>query len=192
MGYAKKLELDNTFIYMDPLEGWKISHYIQDVQSLNYYNHSQVDTALFMIHKLHNANIDSKYSFNIWDIIEKMEGEIQKQGRDKFQDYDSLYHDAEKLFELTEHDKVAKCLCHCNFCNINILIDQNNKFYLINWKYAGNSDPACNIGMFIACSNYSLDEAKNIIHRYLLREPSISELSHYLAYVSVISYYLFL
>lgn len=192
MRYAKMLELDNTFIYMDPLKGWKISHYIQDVQSLNYHNHSQVDTALYMIRKLHNANIDSKYSFNIWDIIEKMEGEIQKQVRDKFHDYDSLYYDAEKLFELIEHDKVAKCLCHCNFCNTNILIDQNNKFYLINWEYAGNSDPACDIGMFIACSNYSLDEAKNIIYRYLLHEPSNSELRHYLAYVSIISYYLFL
>ena len=31
--------------------------------------------------------------------------------------------------------------------------------YLIDWEYAGMADPGCDIGTFIACSDYTPEEA---------------------------------
>lgn len=64
--------------------------------------------------------------------------------------------------------------------------------YLIDWEYSGMSDPAWDIGTFIACADYTMDEADGIIRRYMGREPSREELRHHLGYVAVASFYWFL
>ena len=46
MKVASTLGLDDTFIYMDEKEGWKISRYIQDARELDYHNEGEVDQAL--------------------------------------------------------------------------------------------------------------------------------------------------
>jgi len=192
MKTAKELGLDNTYICMDPAEGWKISHYIENAKTLDYHDAAQVDEALSMMRRLHNANIDTKYDFDLLGMIRKFSKEIEQQGRDNFVDYAALSRDTKELFEFTEQDNVPKCLCHCDCYDPNFLIDQKGKMYLIDWEYSGKADPACDLGTFIACSDYSSDEAQDIIRRYLQRDPLPGELRHYLAYVSILSYYWFL
>lgn len=44
--------------------------------------------------------------------------------------------------------------------------------YLIDWEYAGMADPGCDIGTFIACSDYTPEEAEQVIARYLGHAPT--------------------
>lgn len=48
------------------------------------------------------------------------------------------------------------------------------------------------IGTFIACSNYSVDEAKGIISEYLQERASTQMIRHYMAYAGILSYYWFI
>ena len=64
--------------------------------------------------------------------------------------------------------------------------------YLIDWEYAGMADPGCDIGTFIACSDYTPEEAEQVIARYLGHAPTGVELRHYIGYVAMASYFWFL
>lgn len=64
--------------------------------------------------------------------------------------------------------------------------------YLIDWEYAGMADPGCDIGTFIACSDYTPEEAEQVIARYLGHAPTGAELRHYIGYVAMASYFWFL
>ena len=189
MEYARKLKLDDTFIYMDRKEGWKISHFISNAHTLDYHNDKEVVTALGMIRKLHDADIKSKYDFDIWKKTLEFVDKIHDKGRDDFADFNDLLDKMTKLYVFTEKDGVPKRLCHCDCCNPNFLVDEEGKMSLIDWECSGNDDPASDLGTFICCSDYSYEKALKVLAVYFGREPDSSELRHFLAYVSIASYY---
>lgn len=189
MSVAKSLGLDDTFIYMDEKEGWKISHYIESARTLDYHNPQEVSTALHMMRTLHNAKITSNYDFDIWKASLNFIDKISQKGRNDFEDFTSLFNLMSEVYHFTEKDHVEKFLCHCDCYDPNFLIDSNGKMYLIDWEYSGNDDPANDLGTFICCSDYTYEEALETIKIYLSHEPSQSELRHYLGYIAIASYY---
>lgn len=189
MKLAKKLDLDDTFIYMNKEEGWKISSYIEDARTLDYHNEEDVNQALNIIKKLHDAKIKSEYDFGIWNRALDFIQEIEKSGYDEFDDFKELFQKIKEVYEYTECDNIEKILCHCDCYDPNFLIDKNNKMYLIDWEYSGNDDPANDLGTFICCSDYSHEEALNILQTYFGRELTLKELRHYLGYIAISSYY---
>ena len=89
-------------------------------------------------------------------------------------------------------DEVAPCPCHCDSYDPNFLLDRKGKMYLIDWEYAGMSDPGCDFGTFVACSDYSAEEAEHVLAIYLDHEPTSGERRHYLGYVAMTSYFWYL
>ena len=191
MQYAKNLGLDDTFIQMDEKSGWKMSHYLDGCHSLDYHNDTEVNEALRMMRKLHDANIHSKYDFDLWVKTEEFITKIKHRGRTDFTDFEELYKHISHLYQLTKTDGVAKRLCHCDCYDPNFLIDKNGKMYLIDWEYSGNDDPGSDLGTFICCSDYTEQEADCIFERYLQRKPNNIEIRHFYAYVSLAAYYWF-
>jgi len=188
MSIAQKLGLDETFIYMSP-DGWKISRYIENAHTLDYHNELEVDNALELMRILHKANIKSAYDFHIWTRSCEFVEIIKEKGRADFEDFQELFDNMEHLFHLTKFDNFQECLCHCDCYDPNFLIGPDGKMYLIDWEYSGNDDPASDLGSFICCSDYSVEEAKYIIEKYLEHKPSRVELRHFYAYVSLAAYY---
>ena len=191
MKVAKELNLDDTYIYMHPTEGWKISHYIEQARNLDYHNPEDVRKSLSMIKKLHDANIKSEFDFDIKGATIKFIEKISEKGRNDFADFEELNQAMLKLFELTEKDGVEKRLCHCDCYDPNFLVDKNGKMYLIDWEYSGNDDPANDLGTYICCSDYTYDEAMEILKMYFGRELTKEEERHYIAYIAIASYYWF-
>lgn len=189
MKIAKELGLDDTYIYIDEKEGWKISYYIENARTLDYHNISDVKKSLQMIKKLHDANIKSDFDFDIWEASLDFVNKIKNIAGDQFKDFDELLARETKLYEATKKDGIEKRLCHCDCFEPNFLIDKNNKMYLIDWEYSGNDDPANDLGTYICCSDYSYEEALEIFEIYFGRKLTTNELRHFLAYVSLASYY---
>ena len=61
-----ELGLDNTFVHIDPEEGWKISRYVPNCHELDYENLGQVKSALQMARRLHQSEAVSPYSFDAY------------------------------------------------------------------------------------------------------------------------------
>ncbi|MDZ5038579.1 phosphotransferase family protein, partial [Clostridium perfringens] len=108
-----------------------------------------------------------------------------------FNDIESLRKKISKLYKYAENDNIEKCLCHNDCYDPNFLTDDNN-IYLIDWEYSGNADPASDIGTFICCSDYTIDEAMEVLKVYFGRDLTLKEKSHYLAYIGINSYYWFI
>lgn len=190
MNVASELGLDDTFIYIDENEGWKISKFIKNARELDYNNRAEVDEALKMMRKLHDKKIVSEYDFGIWNKTEEFIKRLDESGKSDFDDFKALYNTMSELKDVVmKDDNAVKCLCHNDCYSPNFLLDEDNKMYLIDWEYSGNDDPASDLGTFICCSEYTYDEAVEIIKQYLGKEPSNEELAHYIGYVAIAAYY---
>lgn len=189
MNVAKQYNLDDTFIYMDKREGWKLSRYIENAHTLDYHNETEVRTALKMMRTLHNTGIKSDYDFHIWKKSLEFVNIIRHKGRADFADFQDLFNLMKEVFECSEKDGIEKCLCHCDCYDPNFLIGKDGKMYLIDWEYSGNDDPASDLGTFICCSDYSEKEALKVLEIYAEHKLSDSEKRHYYAYIAIASYY---
>lgn len=192
MKIASELGLDDTYIYMNEKEGWKISKYIDNCRTLDYHNPDDVKNAMQMARTLHSYPKRSKFEFSFFEKTKEFVEKIKKFGRTDFDDFSVLYDRIKEINKLTKEDNVEKCICHCDFYDPNFLIDQNGKMYLIDWEYSGNSDPASDLGTFICCSDYSYDEALNVIRLYYENNNlSEKDMRHDIAYVALASFYWF-
>ena len=192
MKIAKELGLDDTFIYLDKVEGWKISYYIEDARILDYHNQEHVKKALCSLKKLHESGIKTDYKFDVWNNILDFKKKLDKVNRTDFEDMCFLYEQVKTVYEYTKQDKVAYTMCHCDSYGPNFIFDGQEKVYLIDWEYSGMSDRAVDVGTFIACSDYSLEEAYNTIELYLGYKPSDKELGHFVVYIALASFYWFM
>lgn len=191
MKIASELGLDDTFIYMDSIEGWKISKYIEEARELDYHNISEVSTAISMMKTLHNQNIQSEFDFGIWNKTQEFIEQLRVMRKTDFDGFDDLFSlIAEVNSEITSDGYGIRCLCHNDCYSPNFLLDKNNKMFLIDWEYSGNGDPAGDLGTFICCSDYSYNEALEIIKLYNSEIlDNDKELAHYIGYIAETSYY---
>ena len=192
MGIAKELNLDDTYLYMDKDEGWKISVYIEDVRNLDYHNQKDVQKAVEMMRRLHQYSVDSGYPFDIWEKVEDFIRSVKRNGRLDFAGFQELYDDMKKLYQLLEEDRVPRCLCHNDCYSPNFLVDKQDKMYLIDWEYSGLSDAGVDLGTFICCSDYTYDEALDVLRMYYgdSQKPEAG-LRHEIGYVAIASFYWF-
>ena len=190
MEVAKKLGIDNTHIYIDE-EGWKISHYIDEARNLDYHNKEDVSQALKYLKLLHNSGEKTEYKFDIWKQIDGFRHLLAENNRDNFEDMNDLVDLVERLKNELSDDQ-EYCLCHCDSYDPNFLIDKENKMYLIDWEYSGMTHPAVDLGTFVACSDYKVEEAVEVIKEYLEEDYTPNKLKTYLGYTAIISFYWFL
>lgn len=192
MEIAKKLNLDNTYIYMDENEGFKISYYIDEAKILSYDDEKNVKIAIDMLRKLHKSEFKTDYTFDIFKSIKNFRRTIKNSNRDDFEDINALNTMIEQIQKFLEKENFKKCICHCDSYDQNFLLDEDENISLIDWEYSAMSDPAVDIGTFIACSKYSYEKAKEIIKEYLKEDFTDKTFRHFISYVAVCSYFWFL
>lgn len=189
-GVAKSLGVDDTFVYEDETEGWKISRFIDNCEQLDYHNPEHVRQAMSLIRALHDSGAVSRWSFDVMgkarDILELLKARSYPMQPD----YESLNETMERVDACVKSDGGNPCLCHNDFYAPNFLVSDDD-MYLIDWEYSAMSDYASDLGTFISCSDYTYDEACQVLDAYFGRAATPEELRHCLAYVALASYYWF-
>lgn len=188
---AKKLGIDDTFVYEDAEKGWKLSIYLDGCIAFDYHNPDHIDRGLALARTLHTSGEVSAWTFDVYEKTLEIIALLQDKSYPLFDDFDELRQRASKLNDWVKADGVASCLCHNDFYQPNFLV-LDEAMYLIDWEYSAMSDYASDLGTFICCSDYTLEEAEEVIGRYFGREPSESEMRHCLAYVGISAYYWFI
>jgi len=191
---ASDLGLDHTFIHQDPIDGWKIARWWEVSEPFDYHNKMHVRLALTAIRELHAQPRVIDRSFDLLDevamLMTRIAGSLgtEGSGRLSFGDFNDLLAKSRHLHDLVQADNLPKVLCHNDFFAPNILVS-GDRLALIDWEFAGMSDPASDMGTFICCSDYTWDEAVDAVRVYFGHEPTNDELRHYIAYVSLASFY---
>jgi thiamine kinase-like enzyme len=187
---AFRLGLDETYIYMDEVKGWKIAHYVENNRDFDYHNGEDVQKIIKLIRKLHDAGISSLYEYDMFAESEKILSLLKEGDKKDFTDFEKLRAKIKNLYELAEQDHVKKCLCHVDCYAPNFLTD-GVKMQLIDWEYSGFSDPAGDIGTMICCSDYDEQEAEDLLRLYFGGAMSDVEERHWKAYIAIAAYYWF-
>lgn len=138
-----------------------------------------------MARQLHEQDIEVERSFDFYD--ESLRYEELLGGPQAVEAIPGYKARAEKFARLkayVEQDGAPICLTHNDFFYLNFLLDENDRYYLIDWEYSGMSDYASDFGTFVVCSQLSEEEALQALEYYYGRKPTEAELRHNLAYVA--------
>lgn len=187
---ALDLGIDDTFIYEDAGQGWKISRFIDGCIPFDYHNPAHVREGLALGRKLHDAHLSCEWTFDIHAKAEQIIGLLGSQGRTSFSDFEKMHERADAISTHVGGDGVAPCLCHDDFYAPNFLVG-TDRMRLIDWEYAGLSDYASDLGTFICCSDYTYEQAMDALEIYFGRVPSAAETRHCVGYVALAAWYWF-
>ncbi len=186
---AKSIHVDPTFIYMDDKDGWKLSKFIEGVRIPSYDSFGDSKRILGVLRTLHQRKLSVDWSFRPWEEAEKIEIMLRtsKEGIAD-QEFDKLKEKVGKCFARCSGDGIEMCFCHCDTYAPNWML-ADNQTILIDWEYAGNADPGCDIGTYIMDSMWEVEDAKRFIREYCGEDITDTQLFHYLAYTAIVSFY---
>lgn len=186
---AKSIGVDPTFIYMDAEQGWKISSFVENIRTPDYSSYEDSVRVLQVMRELHDRNLSVDWSFLPWKEACKIEDILRSEkGGIADQEFELLRSDVEKCFLKCDGDGITMRFCHCDTYAPNWMLTDNQTI-LIDWEYAGNADPGCDIGTYIMDSMWEVTEAERFIREYCGEGMTETQLFHYLAYTAILSYY---
>lgn len=188
---AKDIGIDPTYIYADINEGWKISLFIPKFREPEYDSFEDSKKIINVLRKLHTSGVKVDYGMNPWEDAVAIEKLLREKEPSCFNGLKQLRNNIKKLYDRTVGDGIEKCFCHGDTYKPNWMILPNGDVILIDWEYAGYSDPGIDVGYYIVDAMYDIDDARKFIKEYLQeKHNSITEF-HYMAYIAIIAYYWF-
>ncbi len=188
---AKEIGVDPTYIYADVNEGWKISVYIPEFREPDYGSFEDSKKILAVLRRLHASDIRVDYGMKPWEDALEMERLLLKKDPNCFRPYEELKGKIGRLYQKTIGDGVEKCFCHGDTYQSNWMIKPDGEVLLIDWEYAGFSDPGIDVGYYIVDAMYDFDRAERFIGEYLGGDATEAKRFHFMAYTAIIAYYWF-
>lgn len=188
---AKEIDIDPTYIYADANEGWKISMFIPEFREPEYSSFEDSKKILAVLKKLHNSGVWVDYGMKPWEDALDMEKLLLQKNPDCFRPYEGLKEKIGKLYRQTLGDGVEKCFCHGDTYKPNWMLKPDGSVILIDWEYAGFSDPGIDVGYYIVDAMYDFPEAERFIREYLGDSFTEKRFFHFMAYTAIIAYYWF-
>ena len=186
---AKSIGVDPTFIYMDEAAGWKLSRFIDGIRVPDYGSFEDSKRVLGVMRTLHGKGISVDWSFLPWEEAEKIEVILRSEKEGIVDpEFDKLKEAVGKCFRKCQGDGIGMCYCHCDTYAPNWMLTEDQTI-LIDWEYAGNADPGCDIGTYIMDSMWEVPEAERFIAEYCGEGMTEQQMFHYLAYTAILSYY---
>ena len=166
---ARELGLDKTFVYMHPTEGWKISVFIKDVETLNsatIQSHDNMDKIVEIYRNLHHSDGQLKTTFNIFHEIEKYDKLIEQIGATMYEGWEDV------RSQIMELENRLYCLgielhpCHNDAVAENFIKAPDGTIYLIDWEYSGMNDPMADFAALFLESSFTPENQVYIISSY--------------------------
>ena len=187
---------------MDGEEGWKISRFVPDGRQPDYASPEDSARILKTLRRLHTSGIKVDYGLSPWEDAEAMEHLLTASVPGCFDSFLALKEKVRRVYQSTLGDGIEKCFCHGDTYRPNWILREDGTTILIDWEYAGYSDPGIDVGYYIVDAMYSEDRARAFILEYLQADEQAlwsgpdsaalqRQLHHYLAYTCLIAYYWF-
>ncbi len=190
LGIAKKLNIDDTLIYVDEEEGWKISKFVDVKEVFDFRNAQHIDLLAKSLKKLHNANVQVGFSFDYSTEAEKLFEIIKTTDNDAYENLLTTKEKMEPIISFLAKNPWQKSLCHNDIYEPNLLLTDNG-LELIDWEFAGDSDIGFDICKLFSLNCHDYDEVDKWLHMYYGRKTTEEEKLHLFSCATIIYYYWF-
>ncbi|MBR3841133.1 MAG: NTP transferase domain-containing protein, partial [Erysipelotrichales bacterium] len=165
----KKKGLCDEPLYINPQNGYKITHYLEGVRTCNANNKDDLIICMKKLREFHNLNLQVNHTFDIFRQIEFYESLWGESSI--FRDYRKTKMHVLALREYIEKHRERWCLTHIDSVPDNFLF-YNGGLQLTDWEYAGMQDPHVDIAMFCIYSLYIRKQVDDLIDIYFEGECS--------------------
>lgn len=185
---AKKLGIDETLIYIDEEEGWKISKFIKVSEQFDFDNKRHVDLLAKKLKTLHESKISVGFGFDYKQegdkVIEILRHVDTMAYRRALAEKEAML----PIFDFLERNQWQKSLSHNDLYEPNLLLD-GDTLHIIDWEFAGDADIGFDICKLFAVYNPSYDEIDYWVETYFERKLTDAEKLHLISCAAVIYYY---
>ena len=182
---AKNCGFDSTFLAGDPIEGWKISTFIENARELNPWDERELKMAMSLMKRLHGQNENVSREFDFFRQGLKYEA-LYLENNESSENDILLKRKIVRLSESVETSR--KVFTHNDFFGLNILIDSKGELNLIDWEYAGMGDYANDFGTFVVSSLLDNEQADKALNYYFGKSPTKEIRLHFYAHVVLASW----
>ena len=180
---ANRLELDAKIIYINPENGIKVAEFLDGVETLTPAMTKRPEImreVTKLMKKLHNSDTLLANDFDVFDEIKRYEQLAIQGNAYLFQDYEQTKKRVMRLEHILAQLGRNHVACHNDTGHFNILKDQHDRYYLIDWEYAGNNDPIWDLASHSIESEFDKAEELLLLQTYFetkhVRETDIIKL----------------
>lgn len=188
LNLAKQLEIDNTLMYVNEDEGWKISRYINPTEEFDFSNKKHVELLAKKLKQLHSAKVNVGFGFDYHKEADKIIEYIRIVDSYAYQNLAEIQNSMNCVFDYLDKDRWQVSLCHNDIYEPNLLVN-NDSLELIDWEFAGDADIGFDICKLFSVLNPKEEELDEYLKLYYGRDTNCSEKKHLYACATIIYYY---
>lgn len=185
---AKTLGLDDSYIYENDEEGWKISKFVDVTEPFSFSNEKHLKMLCDKLKVFYNQ---TKLCGKQMDFLLEAKTLLKKI---RVIDEETYRIAIEKLPLIESIDKWLKDqnwptrIVHNDLYEENILVS-GDELYLIDWEYAGDTDIGYDLCKLVVKNDADVDEADRWLAFYFGRKPTKEESQHIIGCAAVSFYY---
>lgn len=163
-----KMEVSDKVIYLNPDNGYKVTEFLSEARTCDPESEGDVELCMKHLRRFHEQKLQVDFRFDIKEQLEHYE-ELRQDSM-PFSDYDTTRKHIDELLERVEKLPRELCLSHVDSVYDNFLImrgeDGEERVRLIDWEYAGQSDPHLDLAMFCIYAYYDKEQIDRTIELY--------------------------
>ncbi len=157
-------------VYINPLNGYKITKYLEGVRVCDSGNDSDLKRCMELLHRFHGMKLTVPHAFDIFGQIELYETLWGGQPS-IYKDYRQTKDNVMKLKPFIDHLEKDCCLTHIDAVPDNFLFykpegSAEECLQLTDWEYSGMQDPHVDLAMFCIYSLYNREQVDRLIDLY--------------------------
>ena len=179
----KDLGISDQVLYIDPTRGLKLSSFIEKAHCLDLSNQKDLCASLLCLNHLHRCGRTIDYRIDFPGLIAHYER--LRRGASQLADYEINRKRVFDLLAWLEGQPREEVLCHEDFNCQNILLGPDEQVHLIDFEYAGMSDPAWDVASLCLHSQLDLEGVHRIIEAYYGPDPDAVIYDKVYAYLAI-------
>ena len=185
---AKDLKIDETLVFIDKTEGWKISKFIETTEEFDFNNKKHIELLSNHLKTLHKSKICVGFDFDYEKEAEKLMEKERFIDPMSYQKLTSIKDKMSPIFQWLNENKWQKSFCHNDLYSPNLLIS-GDTLSIIDWEFSGDNDIGYDICKLFSTQNVPYEEIDDWLHYYYGRNTTEDEKVHLLACAAIIYYY---
>lgn len=189
--YGTELGINPELIYFDTESGVKITKKIENAITLTpklAREGKMMKEIIALFQHLHHAGTPMKNRFELFTLIKHYESLVKKESPIMMEHVSSLKEDIVELEAVYRSIPKEEVPCHIDTVCSNIIIDEEKRFYLIDWEYSGMFDPMWDLATLFLSLQFTDEEERFFLKHYFEREPKLEEMQRVLLHKIFLDY----
>lgn len=162
------MDISDKVIYINPETGYKVTEFWPDSRPCDPENPQEVASCMRHLRLFHEQKLKVDFRFDLHTQLDYYE-ELRQDSM-PFADYETTRRHINELFDRIKDCPKEECLSHIDSVYDNFLLvpreDGTRQVRIIDWEYAGMSDPHVDIAMFCIYAYYDKEQIDRTIDAY--------------------------